>query len=70
MGRRYYEEYTGPWWNPNYWTKKVWAIVIIGIAIIIAIVVPVAVVVTRNNTEANKYPDYSAVNYTLKETCM
>ncbi|CAK7202103.1 hypothetical protein SEUCBS139899_004823 [Sporothrix eucalyptigena] len=68
MGRRYYEEYTGPWYNPATWSKKVWALLVLGVAIVIAIVVPVAVVVSRNNAEANKYPDYTQLNYTLKDT--
>lgn len=68
MGRRYYEDVTGPWWKPTTWTKKVWALVIAGITAVVVIVIVVAVVVTRNNANANKYPDYSQLNYTLKET--
>ncbi|ERS95621.1 uncharacterized protein SPSK_02566 [Sporothrix schenckii 1099-18] len=68
MGRRYYEQYTAPWWKPSAWTKKVWALVIGSITAIVVIVIVVAVVVTRNNANANRYPDYSQVNYTLKET--
>ncbi|XDG02035.1 hypothetical protein ABKA04_001650 [Annulohypoxylon sp. FPYF3050] len=53
-----------PWWNPKSWRKRTWAIVaaIVAVIIVIVIVVPVEVV------KANRYPDYSFINYTLSDT--
>ncbi|KAI4863234.1 glycoside hydrolase family 16 protein [Hypoxylon rubiginosum] len=53
-----------PWWNPRYWRKRIWAIVITIIVIIIVIVIVVPVEVAK----ANRYPDYTALNYTLSDT--
>ncbi|KAI0910652.1 concanavalin A-like lectin/glucanase domain-containing protein [Ustulina deusta] len=52
-----------PWWQPRYWRKRTWAIVgvIVAIIIIIVIVVPVKV------AEANRYPNYSKLDYTLAD---
>ncbi len=54
-----------PWWQPRYWRKRTWAIVgvIVAIIIIIVIVVPVKV------AEANRYPNYSKLDYTLADEC-
>ena len=57
------ERYSTPWYRK----KRVWAAV--ALVVLIAIVVPVAVVVTRNKEHANSYPDYTALNYTLLDTC-
>lgn len=54
-----------PWWNPRYWRKRVWGGVVAAILIIIAIVIAVAVTQTKKNA----YPDYSALSYSLSETC-
>ena len=56
--------YPRPW----YQKKRTWA-ALLALVVILVIVIPVAVVVTRNKNRANSYPDYSAVNYTLLETC-
>ncbi|KAI1332090.1 glycoside hydrolase family 16 protein [Xylariaceae sp. FL0255] len=50
--------------RPRTWSKKVWAIVVsvIVIVLIIIIVVPVEV------EKANRYPDYSRLTYSLKDT--
>ncbi|OAA66978.1 beta-glucanase [Niveomyces insectorum RCEF 264] len=69
MGRRYYEVDTGPWWNPAYWAKRTWIIVGVALVVVLAIVIPVGVVVSRNNSHSNAYPDYGPLNYTLKDTC-
>ncbi|KAE8449632.1 hypothetical protein EG329_007962 [Mollisiaceae sp. DMI_Dod_QoI] len=53
-----------PWYNAKHWGKKAWLIVSGIIAVIIIIVVVVAVEVSK----ANRYPDYSALSYTLSET--
>lgn len=53
------------WYEVKHWSKKVWLLVGLGIAIIIAIIIVIAVVVSRNN----RYPNYSKLNYSLKETC-
>lgn len=54
-----------PWWNPRYWRKRVWLGVVVAILVILAIVIAVAVTQTRKSA----YPDYTALNYTLSETC-
>ncbi len=72
MARRFYEDDTGPWYKPSSWSKRVWVILGIAVVVIIAIVVPIAVVVPRNNSSksgSSSYPDYSQLNYTLKDTC-
>ena len=57
------DKYGTPWYKK----KLTWAVAALGV--IIAIVVPVAVVVSRNKGHGNAYPDYTALNYTLLETC-
>ncbi|KEY73339.1 hypothetical protein S7711_01453 [Stachybotrys chartarum IBT 7711] len=54
---------SGPWWNPRYWRKRVWAAVIV-VFLILVVVIPVAVTQTQNSA----YPNYSEVSYTLRET--
>lgn len=51
--------------NPLQWHKRTWAG--ISVAIIVAVVIGVAVGVSV--TKANRYPDYSALSYTLEDTC-
>ncbi|KAF4983183.1 hypothetical protein FZEAL_1340 [Fusarium zealandicum] len=53
-----------PWWNPRYWRKRVWAAVVASIVLLLVIVIAVAVIQVRNN----RYPDYSKVSYSLKDT--
>ncbi len=53
------------WYEFKHWSNKVWLLIGLGIAIIIAIIIVIAVVVSRNN----RYPDYSKLNYSLKESC-
>ncbi|KAI0433056.1 concanavalin A-like lectin/glucanase domain-containing protein [Xylaria sp. FL1042] len=52
-----------PWWKPRYWRKTTWGIVgvIIAVIIVIVIVVPVKV------SEANRYPNYSKLDYALSD---
>ncbi|KAI0865754.1 concanavalin A-like lectin/glucanase domain-containing protein [Xylaria cubensis] len=52
-----------PWWKPRYWRTRTWVIVgvIAAIILIIIIVVPVEV------TKANRYPNYSKLDYTLAD---
>ncbi|KAI0405297.1 concanavalin A-like lectin/glucanase domain-containing protein [Xylaria palmicola] len=52
-----------PWWNPRYWRKRTWAIVGVLVAVILVIVIVVPVKVT----EANRYPNYSKLNYALAD---
>lgn len=47
------------------WSKKRWAIFGAGIIILIIIIVVAAV----EGSKKNAYPDYSQLNYTLKDTC-
>lgn len=56
---------TKPWWNPRYWRKRVWA----GVAALIAIIIIIAVAVGVTQSKKNAYPDYSELNYSLKDTC-
>ncbi|KAI1168961.1 concanavalin A-like lectin/glucanase domain-containing protein [Nemania serpens] len=49
-----------PWWKPQHWRVRTWVIAgVVLVVIIIAIVVPVKV------TEANRYPNYSTLDYSL-----
>ncbi|KAI0977189.1 concanavalin A-like lectin/glucanase domain-containing protein [Xylaria arbuscula] len=52
-----------PWWRASHWRKRTWAIVglVAAIILIIVIVVPVKV------TEANRYPNYSKLDYSLAD---
>ncbi|KAF3064058.1 putative glycosidase C21B10.07 [Daldinia childiae] len=52
-----------PWWNPKSWRKRTWAIVVIAfiIIIIVAVVTPVEV------AKANRYPNYTKLNYALAD---
>ncbi|KAI0398313.1 glycoside hydrolase family 16 protein [Xylariaceae sp. FL0594] len=52
-----------PWYKPRYWRKRTWAGVIFALAAIIVIVVVVPVKVTQ----ANRYPNYSKLNYTVAD---
>jgi hypothetical protein len=54
-----------PWWKPRYWRKRTWAIVaaIVAVILIIVIVVPVKV------AQANRYPNYSKLDYSLVDEC-
>ncbi|KAL7625149.1 hypothetical protein AAE478_004364 [Parahypoxylon ruwenzoriense] len=57
-----YEQHQ-PWWNPRYWRKRTWAIfaAILVIIIIVAVVTPVEV------AKANRYPNYTKLDYTLAD---
>jgi ABC-type Fe3+ transport system permease subunit len=55
-----------PWWNPRYWTRKIWIAVVAVLVIVVAVVIAVAVVVSKKNA----YPDYSTLNYKLQDTCV
>lgn len=54
-----------PWWNPRYWTKKIWA----GLAVVLVIVIVVAVAVGVTQSKKSSYPDYKPITYSLKDTC-
>lgn len=55
-----------PWWNPRYWTRKIWIAVVGIVVIIIVVIVAVAVALSKKN---NAYPDYSPLTYNLQDTC-
>jgi hypothetical protein len=50
--------------NPKSWSKKCWIIVAAVLVIVLIIIIAVAVTVSR----ANRYPDYSKLNYSLTDT--
>ncbi len=50
--------------NPKNWSRRCWIILAAIVVVVLAIVIPVAVVVSR----ANRYPDYSTLNYNLVDT--
>ncbi|KAH9989997.1 glycoside hydrolase family 16 protein [Xylariaceae sp. FL0662B] len=52
-----------PWYNPKYWRKRTWAIV----AIIIIAIIIVVVVTPIEVAKANRYPNYTKLNYTLSD---
>lgn len=54
-----------PWWDPRGWRKRVWA----GIAALVVVAIVVGVVAGVLVAKANRYPDYSKLTYTLKDTC-
>ncbi|KAI1415307.1 glycoside hydrolase family 16 protein [Hypoxylon sp. FL1857] len=50
-------------WNPRSWRKRTWAIIaaVVVVILIVVIVTPVEV------AKANRYPDYSRLNYSLSD---
>lgn len=52
-------------WDIREWSWKKWAALIGGIVIVVVVVVIAVVEVEKKN----KYPDYSALTYTLADTC-
>ncbi|KAI1080657.1 glycoside hydrolase family 16 protein [Whalleya microplaca] len=52
-----------PWYKPKYWRKRTWAIVV---ALIVAIIIAV-VVAAVEVTKANRYPNYTKLNYSLSD---
>lgn len=59
---------SNPWWNPRYWSRKIWIAVVAVVVIIIIVIIGVAVGVSQANKK-NAYPDYSKINYKLSDTC-
>jgi hypothetical protein len=53
------------WYNVKAWSKKVWISIAAGVMILIIIIVIAAVEVNKKN----RYPDYSALKYSVSETC-
>lgn len=64
-GNMAYAQTKTPWWNARYWRKRTWAIVVT----IIVIILVVCIVAPLEVAKANKYPDYTALNYTLSDSC-
>lgn len=58
-----------PWWNPRYWSRRVWISVVILILVIIVVAVVGGVLGSRHSNSAGSYPDYSPLNYSLADTC-
>jgi hypothetical protein len=54
------------WYDVRHWGKKAWGIVA-GILVVLIVVIIVAAV---EATKSAKYPDYTALSYTLSETCL
>lgn len=57
-----------PWWNPRYWSRRVWIGVVILILVIIVVAV-VAGVLAGKKSSSSAYPDYSPLAYSLADTC-
>jgi hypothetical protein len=53
------------WYDVREWGKKIW----IGIGVAVAIIIIIVVVAVVEVEKANRYPDYSALSYSLSETC-
>lgn len=54
------------WYEWRYWGRRKWIMIGVGAALILAIVIAVAVVVSRKD---KRYPDYTKLNYRLSESC-
>ena len=52
-------------WDVRHWSWRSWAILIAGLILVVVIVVIVVVEVMKKD----KYPDYSALTYSLADTC-
>ncbi|KAI1466289.1 glycoside hydrolase family 16 protein [Daldinia caldariorum] len=61
--RNMHEQSAAPWWNPRSWRKRTWAIVVAAVVIILVIVIVVPIEVTK----ANRYPNYTKLNYALAD---
>ena len=68
MGHRFYEQMSAPWYEWRSWSKRIWAYIAVGIVVILIIIIIVPVEVSKT-AHANSYPDYTPLNYTLKDTC-
>jgi hypothetical protein len=53
-------------WNPRYWGWKKWAALLVALVIIVVVIVVAVVEVEKKN----RYPNYSALTYTLADTCL
>ncbi|KAI9828443.1 MAG: hypothetical protein M1832_002871 [Thelocarpon impressellum] len=54
----------GPQWHPRNWSRKVLLAVGGAVVVLLVVIVAVAVTVSKNN----RYPDYSRLDYVLKDT--
>jgi hypothetical protein len=68
MDRGYISEKGPAWYDWRGWGKKAWG-ALAGAVIAIIVIIVVVAVVEVNKAKANRYPDYTALNYTLSETC-
>ena len=53
-------------WDVRHWGWGKWAALVGGLVIVVVVIVVAVVEVQKKN----KYPDYSALTYTLADTCM
>ena len=53
------------WWDVRGWSKKKMLLVVVGLVILAVVIIIIAVEVSKKNS----YPDYSALTYTLTDTC-
>lgn len=58
-----------PWWNPRYWTKRVFITIGAILTIIIIVIIVAAVVATNRSKSDNRYPNYTNLTYNIAETC-
>ncbi len=56
---------TPRWYDVRHWKKRTMIIAAAAFIIILIIIIVVSVVEVRNN----RYPDYSKLNYVLKDNC-
>lgn len=52
-------------WNPRYWRRRTW----VGVVIVAIIVIIAVAVGAYEGVKANRYPDYTTLSYSLKDTC-
>ncbi|KAH8177273.1 glycosyl hydrolases family 16 domain-containing protein [Sarocladium implicatum] len=56
-----------PWWNPRYWSRRIWLLVVFIVVALIAIIIAVVVTQTRSSNSGS-YPDYTNLTYSLVDT--
>lgn len=59
-----------PWWNPRFWSRRVWIFSGVIVIVIIVVAVVAGVLAGKSSSSSNAYPDYSPLSYQLQDTSM